>query len=216
MSASSSIGLHVAGAVSCVALGILLERRHRSRHRRRGTELHSLAVRTCELRWGTAGDAPLILSMIRGLAEFEKQPHVVRLTEARLREDFIDGYFECLLAESCGNSLGFAFFHSKYSTATGRSIYLHDLYVVPAARRTGVGLALLRGVAAAAHSRRCTALHWSAFDWNEKAIGFYKSATVGAQEVSTTVCRPKEPTTHQATSLINFVLDADGIARLKR
>lgn len=208
MASSASFAIHVAGAVSGVAFGIYLARR-RCRH----IELRSLASPSCELRWTTASDAPLILSMIRGLAEFEKQPEVVQLTEARLREDFNEGCFECLLAESCGDSIGFAFFHPKYSTATGRSIYLHDLYVVPTARRKGIGLALLRGVAAVAHSRRCTELHWCAFDWNEKAIGLYKSAAVGAKEVSTTVCRSSSPK-QQPASLVNFVLDAGGIARL--
>ena len=207
----------VFGAISCAALGLLLRERRR-RYRRRQIRLHTIAGSSCELHWAAAKDAPVVLSMIRGLADFENQADACVLTEAGLMEDLNDGHYECLLATSVGtdagggNCVGFALFHHSYSTSNGRGIYLHDLYVVPAARRTGVGLTCLRGVAAVAHSRRCQSLTWCAFDWNEKAIAFYKSAAVGAAEVGSRFLRA--PEADHGRTVISFCLDAHGIARL--
>ena len=158
--------------------------------------------------------------MIKGLAEFEKQPDAVVLTKDRLREDFNQGHFECILAEVPSEeqikTVGFALYYNKYSTATGRGIYLHDLYVVPAFRGCGLGLQLLRSVAKAALIRHCQEIHWLAFDWNEKAIGFYKSTSVGAHETGKTHCEAASSQRGESkgNTFVNFVLTRDGIARL--
>ena len=72
--------------------------------------------------------------------------------------------------------LGFALFFHNYSTFLGRpGIYLEDLFVKPEHRGQGVGRALLRFLARLAQERNCGRLEWSVLDWNESAIGFYKS-----------------------------------------
>lgn len=202
-------GIWALGAAWCVALACL---------RRRRSSLHTTAKGfRFRLRQANACDSDVIMSMIRGLAEFEKQPHAVVLTSDRLRNDLEEGYFECVLAEEpSGVSVGFALYYNKYSTATGRGIFLHDLYVVPGARRSGLGLELLRSVAEAAHARGCAELHWIAFDWNENAVAFYKSPVVGAHETGTTVCRAVSPSTSVAESechrFVNFVMPSERIA----
>jgi GNAT superfamily N-acetyltransferase len=117
-----------------------------------------------------------------------------------------------LLAEipSVG-TVGFALFFNQYSTATGRGMYLHDLYVSPEARSIGLGFALLRGVAKAARGRHCNHLRWLAFDWNEKAIRLYKSERVGACETGTTTSTNGSG---DSSTFVNFVLNFDGIANL--
>jgi GNAT superfamily N-acetyltransferase len=47
--------------------------------------------------------------------------------------------------------------------------------VRPAFRRRGHGRRLLLEVAKIAHERGCGRFEWSALDWNEPAIRFYKS-----------------------------------------
>jgi len=99
-------------------------------------------------------DVPLILSFIRELAEFEREPHAVLATEALLhRHLFGEGFgrgpvAECVIGEIDGEPQGFALFYTTFSTWLARpGIYLDDLYVRPAARGHGLGKALLAHLA---------------------------------------------------------------------
>ncbi len=79
--------------------------------------------------------------------------------------------------------IGFALFFPVYSTFEAAwSLYLEDLYVRPAARGTGAGLALLRAVAQEAVRRGAPRLDWVVLDWNAPAIGFYER--LGARAMS--------------------------------
>lgn len=129
-----------------------------------------------QIRTATPADAPLILAFVRDLAEYEREPHSVTMTEEQLlRDGFGDQrYFECLIAEAGGAPAGFALFFPIYSTWMGRSIHLEDLFVLPAFRNQGIGKALLRHVAALAVERGCARLQWDVLDWNQPAIDFYR------------------------------------------
>ena len=135
------------------------------------------------IRPATAGDAGLILSLVRELAEYEREPHAVKLTEAELICDGFPGsgdrYFEALIAEEDGLPAGFALFFPVYSTWRGRAMHLEDLFVRPRFRGRGIGRALLQRVAAIAVERGCKVLYWHVLDWNTPAIDFYK--TLGAE-----------------------------------
>ena len=77
--------------------------------------------------------------------------------------------------ERGGQALGFALFFPNYSTWEGRAgIHLEDLFVRPAARGKGYGLALLRALARLARERGCPRLDWAVLDWNQPAIDFYR------------------------------------------
>ncbi len=94
-----------------------------------------------------------------------------------LREDLFGERRVCevLLAEEAGEPVGFALYFPIYSTfETHACLHLEDLYVVPGHRGHGVGLALLRRVAAVAHERRCPRLQWNVLEWNRGAIAFYE------------------------------------------
>jgi GNAT superfamily N-acetyltransferase len=51
---------------------------------------------------------------------------------------------------------------------------LEDLFVLEQWRGRGIGLQLLRALAALAVERGCARLEWTVLDWNEAAIGFYE------------------------------------------
>jgi GNAT superfamily N-acetyltransferase len=129
------------------------------------------------IRPATPEDAPVILDLIRGLAEYEREPHAVEMTEEQLVRDGFgpERYYESLIAESDGAAAGFALFFPVYSTWQGRSLHLEDLFVRPAFRGKGIGKALLRRVASLAVERGCTRLQWDVLDWNKPAIDFYLS-----------------------------------------
>jgi GNAT superfamily N-acetyltransferase len=137
------------------------------------------------IRFATPADAPTILRFIRELAEYEREPDAVEVTEAVLAAQLSEETppFECLLAEEGSEPMGFALFFHTYSTWRGRrGLHLEDLWVTPSARRRGVGRALLARLAAIAVARGCARLEWSVLDWNELAHSFYRG--VGAQAMS--------------------------------
>lgn len=131
------------------------------------------------LRPATESDAELIHALIVELATYEREPDAVEATPASLREQLAADPppFECLLvAPAAGlEPVGMALFFHNYSTWRGkRGVYLEDLFVRPAARGRGYGLALLRALARLARERDCPRLDWAVLDWNEPAIEFYR------------------------------------------
>jgi len=138
-------------------------------------------VARAEIRSATEDDVPLILSLIRELAEYERLSHEVVATEGLLRESLFGERrgAEVLIACYKGAPAGFALFFHSFSTFLGRpGIYLEDLYVKLEFRGRGIGRALLTQLARLAKERGCGRLEWSVLDWNEPAIKLYKS--VGA------------------------------------
>jgi GNAT superfamily N-acetyltransferase len=129
------------------------------------------------IRPATPNDVPLIRAFVRELAEYEREPHAVTITEKELLRDGFgpDRYYESLIAEQNGTPAAFALFFPVYSTWQGRSLHLEDLFVRPAFRGKGIGKALLRRVASIAVERGCTRLQWDVLDWNQPAIDFYLS-----------------------------------------
>ena len=72
--------------------------------------------------------------------------------------------------------MGFALFFHNYSTFLCKpGIYLEDLFVLPEHRRKGYGKALLATLARIAIERGCGRFEWAVLEWNEPAIGFYRS-----------------------------------------
>lgn len=129
------------------------------------------------IRSATSADLPLIASLIRALADYEKLADAVRFDEAVLGAKLFGArpYAEVLIGELDGAAQGFALFFHNFSTFEGKpGIYLEDLFVRPEARGSGLGKALLARLAALAVERDCARLEWSVLDWNEPAIGFYQ------------------------------------------
>jgi GNAT superfamily N-acetyltransferase len=134
-------------------------------------------VAEARIREANEGDVPLILSLIRELAEYEKLSDEVVATEDGLRDSLFGErrYAEVLIAEHDGAPAGFALFFHNFSTFLGKpGIYLEDLYVKPAFRGSGIGKKLLVHLASLAKRRGCGRLEWWVLDWNEPSIGFYK------------------------------------------
>lgn len=129
------------------------------------------------IRTATRADVPLILALIKELAEYERLTHEVTASEERLSRHLFgeSPKAEVLIAELDGLAGGFALFFHNFSTFLAKpGIYLEDLYVRSALRGQGMGEALLRRLAQIAIDRGCGRLEWAVLDWNEPAIGFYK------------------------------------------
>ena len=133
---------------------------------------------TITIRPATAEDLPLIASLIRALADYEKLSHEVRFDEVVLGQKLFGPrpYAEVVIGEIDGAPQGFALFFHNFSTFEGKpGIYLEDLFVQPDARGSGLGKALLVHLAALAIERDCARLEWWVLDWNAPSIGFYQS-----------------------------------------
>jgi len=128
------------------------------------------------IRPATRADVRTILTFIRALAAYEREPDAVSATEEDLlRHGFgAQPYYSCLIAEQDGVPAGFALYFYDYSTWLGRpGLYLEDLFVHPEFRGLGIGKALLERVAAIAIEKGCARLKWEVLDWNTPAIDFY-------------------------------------------
>jgi GNAT superfamily N-acetyltransferase len=143
------------------------------------------------IRTATPGDVPVILRLVRDLAEYERAPDAVVAKE----EDFLrHGFgpaprFSVLLAEQDGKVAGFALWFFTFSTWRGKpGLYLEDLFVRPELRGRGIGKALMVELARSAVREGCGRFEWSVLDWNRSSIDFYRSLGARLME-EWVVCR---------------------------
>lgn len=133
---------------------------------------------TLAIRFATPADVPTILHFIRALARYEKLEGEVVADEAGLLATLFAPRpaAEVLLAELAGRAVGFALFFQSYSTFLARpGLYLEDLFVEPAARGQGVGLALMSALARITVERGYGRFEWAVLDWNTPSLEFYRA-----------------------------------------
>jgi GNAT superfamily N-acetyltransferase len=136
------------------------------------------------LRPATPTDLPKVLCLIRALAEYERLLHEATATETDLREALFGPLprIHAVLAEISGNPVGLAVFYFTFSTFTARpNLFLEDLFVDPAHRGAGIGLALLRHIGQRAMAENCRRIEWRVLNWNQPAIDFYQR--IGAEPI---------------------------------
>ena len=149
---------------------------------KRRAAAHRPRAEALSIRPGTARDVPTILALIRGLADYEKLARECRASAANIRRHGFGPrrYFETLICRRGGRPVGFALYFFTYSTFLSRpTLYLEDLFVLPAERGRGAGLALLRALARLAVRRGCGRMEWTVLDWNTPARRFYRALGAG-------------------------------------
>lgn len=120
-------------------------------------------------------DVSQVLSLIKGLAEYENEPDEVENTVEKLTKDiFSHKYCDAFVAEKNDVIVGFALYYTSYSTWKGPCLYLEDLYVLPEERGTGAGSKLFDEVVGQAKRNGVARMDWQILNWNELAIDFYK------------------------------------------
>jgi GNAT superfamily N-acetyltransferase len=126
----------------------------------------------------TPQDSPLLLGLIRELAEFEKLAHELEITADSLSAALFSQrpVAGALIARVNDQAAGYAVYYHTFSTFVGRpGIFLEDLYVRPQHRKCGVGRALLEAVAKIGVETGGGRFEWIALRWNENAFRFYRS-----------------------------------------
>ena len=147
------------------------------------------------IRGARPGEAALVLSFVRELADYERLLHELEASEADIDAAlFCDApRLFCEIAEWQSEPVGFAVWFFNFSTFSGRSgIFLEDLFVRPSHRGKGIGRAMLAHLARACVANGWSRLQWAVLDWNTPSIEFYKS--LGAVLMDEwTICRVSGP-----------------------
>lgn len=130
------------------------------------------------IRQAVVSDVPIILQLIKDLAEYEKALDEVEATVETITETMFgeNPLVHCDLVEHDGKVVGFAVWFLNYSTWQAKhGLYLEDLFVQPAFRGFGYGAALLSHLAAKCVANDWGRFQWWVLDWNTPSIEFYKS-----------------------------------------
>ena len=121
-------------------------------------------------------EVPRVWALIGELAEFEKLTDILTgSAEALERALFAEPpVLFGQVAERDGRIVGYALFHFTFSSfRTNVRMWLEDLYVEPAARRSGAGEALLAALVRESLARGCHRVDWDVLEWNP-ARAFYE------------------------------------------
>jgi len=91
--------------------------------------------------------------------------------------------FAGIVAEEHGRVVGYLLYHFGYdSDAAERTLHVADLYVQSAARKRGVGRALMKAAAGIAREAGVGEMIWSVYRDNGLAADFYEK--LGAQRIT--------------------------------
>ena len=136
------------------------------------------------LRPATSDDLDEIIALIGDLAEYEQAAEEVVLDRGELRRHLFPASgtpaasVVMAIDDASGDVAGFALYHGTFSTWLGKpGIWLEDLFVRPAHRKQGHGLALLQHLRTLTDGR----IEWAVLDWNAPSIEFYEA--LGARPV---------------------------------
>ena len=136
-----------------------------------------------KIRKGKPEDMKAVLGLIKELAEFEKEPDAVLVTEADLIRDGFgtNPLFQVLVAEIESDSnrkeiVGIAVYYYRFSTWKGKTIHLEDLVVKESMRGTGLGYTLYSEILKQGKKDQVRRVEWNVLNWNTPAIEFYKKS----------------------------------------
>jgi len=106
-------------------------------------------IRQADVREATVDDLDLVAPLFDAYRQFYKQPPDLDLARTFLRERFEHNQSIVFLAfDERGIALGFTQLYPSFSSGLAKRIFvLNDLFVVPEARRQGIGRMLLEAAA---------------------------------------------------------------------
>ena len=130
------------------------------------------------VRAATPADADTWLTLVDALADYEKLDRPTPEAKQRLRRDAFGpapNRIRVFIAEADGRAVGYAITCETYSSFLALpTLYLEDLFVLPDARRHGVGMAVFRHLANEAVTGGYGRMEWVVLEWNQLAIDFYE------------------------------------------
>jgi GNAT superfamily N-acetyltransferase len=125
------------------------------------------------IRVATEEDFPVILSLIKELAAYERAAEKVTNSVELMKKE--KDLFRCFVAETEEKEVaGIALYFFAYYTWVGKSLYLEDIYVKEPFRKQRVGTELLAKIFEVARAEDCKRVRWQVLNWNNSAIQMYK------------------------------------------
>ncbi len=121
-------------------------------------------------------DAKVFLSLVDALADYERLPRPTPAARARLARDGFGSRkrFDAFLAWEGKRAVGYAIVFNTYSSFLALpTLYLEDIFILPEARKKGIGKKLFLHCIREAERRQCGRMEWVVLDWNAPAIRFY-------------------------------------------
>jgi len=133
-------------------------------------------MKSAIVRAGKKEDLPMVFELVKELADFERAPEQVTNTVLKMEEDGFgtNPVFGFFVAENENGIVGLALYYYRYSTWTGKRIYLEDIIVTEKERGKGLGKLLFDRTLEKTLEDNCNGMTWQALDWNEPALNFYK------------------------------------------
>ena len=134
-------------------------------------------MKKVRIRWARRSDGAALLALIDALAGFEKLRKPTPAARRRLLKDAFGARkrFDVLLAEAGSEAVGYAIFFETYSSFRALpTLFLEDIFVLPAHRGLGVGGQLFDRCVREALRRGCGRMEWIVLDWNRSAQKFYR------------------------------------------
>jgi ribosomal protein S18 acetylase RimI-like enzyme len=131
---------------------------------------------TLSIRSADIHDLDRLAPLFDAYRQFYRQPPDLARARAFLAERFAHQESLVLLAEQGGEAIGFTQLYPLFSSVrTVRTWLLNDLFVAPAARRSGAGRALLKSAAEQARMLGAASLSLSTALDNAPAQALYES-----------------------------------------
>jgi GNAT superfamily N-acetyltransferase len=144
-----------------------------------GTPSSRRALAKLRIEPAAGADADLLSTLVHELAEFEELSRECTITPEAVREHLLGPQrsADALIAWLGEELAGFAVYYRTFSTFAARpGVFLEDLFVRPAFRHRGIGLALLKEVGRIAHCSGAARFEWITLKWNAKARALYGAA----------------------------------------
>lgn len=129
-----------------------------------------------KIRKGRKSDLPIILNLIKELANYEKSTDKVLITLNDLEKDGFGKHplYWIVVAENDDEIVGMAFYYIRYSTWSGKVLYLEDFVVKEMFRRQGIGSLLFEECIRITKNINANSMVWQVLNWNKDAINFYE------------------------------------------
>jgi GNAT superfamily N-acetyltransferase len=125
------------------------------------------------IRKATLEDLPAIHGLVRELARYERAEEEFIASVEEYRQDFQNGIFQAMVAETDGQIVGMVLYYWAYSTWKGKMLYLEDFVLLESHRRLGIGTRLFDAFLEEARRQGCRLVKWQVLDWNQPALDFY-------------------------------------------
>lgn len=141
---------------------------------------HRIAVRVARPE-----EADEVAALFNAINSLGGAPPPVTMTGAAVRRDLLGAkpWAILLVATLDGAVAGFVTASPTYDSERAAGCFIVvDLYVAPAARRHGLGRALMAALAAEARRQGAGCLWWGVDDGDDEAFAFYRAIGARAQE----------------------------------